>query len=93
MTALILPGDPLFNLTLATSRPPNWQEVAERSGDHAAYVACSASGILRPVDRRNLDEYVFGGEYDDRLADLEGENDELDSTGIYHPDDQLVVFT
>jgi hypothetical protein len=71
---LILPGTDLFDLTLATI-PPEW-EWRDR-GDQVSFVADVDSGLLRPVTPRDLEEYVLGGEYDQRLADIE-DDDELD---------------
>lgn len=65
---IILPGDPLFDLTLATSFPPGWQEVAAKGNDWHAFVVSSDSGILRPVTYDEMIDYVEGGEYDERLS-------------------------
>lgn len=70
---LILPGDPEFSETLATP-PPNWREIAARLSGEFAFVARSQSGILEPVSLSELDEYIEGGEYDERLEEL-GEDD------------------
>lgn len=56
---LILPNDPLFDWTLATAPPPGSQ-----GADFL--VADSESGILRPATNSELQDYLFGGEYDDR---------------------------
>lgn len=76
MLSLILPGDPLFNETLM-SPPPNWGEVAARDGNFFNFVADSASGIFRAVTEAELEEYLQGGEYEERLMEI-GEFDELD---------------
>jgi hypothetical protein len=78
---LILPGDPEFNLTLATP-PPNWRQVAEQLSGEYAFVARAGSGMLEPVSFRELDEYLDGGEYDDRLEEIEAEEER----------DELVTF-
>ncbi len=72
---LILPGDPLFNETMLIP-PPNWGEVAARDGNTYAFVCEPGSGLMRPVTMDELDEYLDGGEYDERLAEIE--SDELD---------------
>ena len=71
---LILPGTDLFDLALATI-PPEW--AWRDMGDNVSFVADADSGLLRPVTPRDLEEYVLGGEYDQRLADIE-DDDELD---------------
>lgn len=73
MSYLILPGDPLFNLTLAVPRP-DWKAVAARDGDTYAFVAELGSGIMRPVTQTDLIDYLEGGEYDERMTEL-GEGD------------------
>lgn len=70
---LILPGDPEFDRTLATP-PPNWSQSMARYGGECAFVARSGSGILEPVSLQNLDDYLEGGEYEQRL--LESGQDE-----------------
>ena len=65
---LILPGDPEFDRTLATP-PPNWVSVAARHQGEFAFVARSGSGLLEPVSFRELDEYLEGGEYAQRLQE------------------------
>lgn len=73
---LILPGDPEFDLSLATALPPNWQSVAgQHSGDYG-FVADSQTGILRIENSRGIAEYVRGGEYDERLDCFEEEDEE-----------------
>lgn len=54
---LILPGHPLFKLTLSTSLPIGW----ENSG-FTDFVVDSESGLLRPVSQKDLDDYLYGGE-------------------------------
>lgn len=75
---LILPGDPEFNATLATP-PPNWRQVAASLSGEYAFVARTGSGLLEPVSFRELDEYLEGGEYDERMDEIaaEEEGDEL----------------
>jgi hypothetical protein len=70
---LILPGDPEFDRTLA-SPPPNWRQLQAKYSGEMAFVARSGSGILEPVSRRELDDYLEGGEYAQRLQ----ESDQMD---------------
>ena len=70
-SSLILPGDPLFDWTLATAKPPGWQQSAAQTGEQVAFVASVGSGILRPASRQEMNDYLYGGEYDDRLEEIE----------------------
>ncbi len=73
---LILPGDPEFDSTLALSLPPDWQFLAARQGGDYGFVVDSQSGLLRVEDSTGIREYVNGGEYDDRLAAIEDDEDD-----------------
>jgi hypothetical protein len=72
---LILPGDPLFAQTLLTPRP-DWQQVAIKDGDTYAFVVRPGSCLCEPVTSEDLTDYLEGGEYDDRLLEIDGEFDE-----------------
>lgn len=78
---LILPGDPEFDFTLATAIPPGWRNVAEQIGQQVAFVAQVGSGLLRPATPDELDEYLMGGEYDERMEALGDTDDGLDYVG------------
>lgn len=67
MRKIILPGDPGFAETLLLSRPPNAKQIAEKTGIGAAMVEDSETGIMKPVDEKGLEEYMYGGEYDAAL--------------------------
>jgi hypothetical protein len=73
---LILPGSPLFDLTLATP-PPNWREAAARDGDTFAFVV-GLDGIARPVTAIELEDYLEGGEYDERLIQTDDLDEEVE---------------
>jgi len=77
---LILPGDPEFDRTLACP-PPNWQQVAARHRGEFAFVARSGSGLLEPVSYQELDEYLEGGEYAQRLQESGQDDTYLDAFG------------
>jgi hypothetical protein len=67
---LILPGTPDFDYTLSTCPPP---------GSHGGvYVASVGSGLLREVSPESEEflDYLMGGEYDERLAEIEDFEDE-----------------
>lgn len=64
MRQIILPGDPEFDLTLSTALLPHTEG--------SVYVARSGSGLLEPLDPEGSDlaEYLYGGEYDQRLEEI-----------------------
>lgn len=64
---LILPGDPLFDLTLGVCLPPT------TPGREAIFIARSGSGILEAVSSEVFEDYLFGGEYDERIGEIEDE--------------------
>lgn len=66
---LILPGNPLFDLTLALPDFRFAVTLAEDCGSNT-WVARQGTGILEPVTTRDLDEYLLGGEYDSRLEEI-----------------------
>lgn len=68
---LILPGDPEFALTLGTALPPGWEELANRLGGEYAFIARAGSGLLEPCSPDELDEYIEGGEYEQRLRECD----------------------
>lgn len=67
---LILPGDPLFDFTLGAALPPGWQDAAAAAGGDFALVARAGSGILEAVPEWEVEEYLEGGEYDQRLEEI-----------------------
>jgi len=71
MSCLILPGNPLYDLTLGLNLPP------ALAGSF--FVARAGSGLLEAVSEKEFNEYLHGGEYDQRLAETE-EDDEWDGS-------------
>ncbi|MFE4108565.1 hypothetical protein [Almyronema epifaneia] len=69
--SLILPGTPEYNLTLSTALPPDWVEAANRLAGEYYFVAEAESGLLRPASADELEEYIYGGEYEERLENSE----------------------
>lgn len=67
---LILPGDPEYDLTLATALPPDWKTKAAQWSGEYGFVVDIETGMLRVVDSKQLQEYAFGGEYDERLEQI-----------------------
>ena len=72
---IILPGDSEFDETLATTLPFDWQAIASQYGDDYGFVVDSESGLIRVENSRGIREYVEGGEYDERLALLDDDDD------------------
>ena len=75
---LILPGDPEFDETLSTTLPPDWQFLAGTNGDDYGFVVDADSGLIRVENSDGIREYVWGGEYDERLAQIEDDDDDDD---------------
>lgn len=71
MKKLILPGHPLFEQTLTSVLPPNWKRISAKDGEQCAFVMRSDSGLMEAVNRVELSVYLYGGEYDDRMSDVE----------------------
>jgi hypothetical protein len=81
---LILPGSLEFNKTLG-SIPFWWRQIAEReNGFH--FAADAESGLLRVVDGKEMAEYLYGGEYYERLEAMgyedEDEFSDLNLNGV-----------
>lgn len=73
MSLLFLPGDPGFEETLAIP-PPDWGRAAEADGASWAYVCRPGSGgVAEAVTLAELDEFLEGGEYGERLAEINEE--------------------
>ena len=75
MSRLILPGNPLFDITLLAPRP-DWQDKANADGNTYAFVIDADNGLTRPATSQELEEYLYGGEYDERLAQIDDDLDE-----------------
>lgn len=75
---LILPGDPEFDETLGTSLPPGWEKVADKINQACTFVVDPHSGIMRPATPDELDDYLYGGEYQERLEAISEDGDVWD---------------
>lgn len=73
MARLILPGDPEFDIALATP-PPDWKIQSAKVGYQVDYVMDAEKGIFRTATQEELNEYLYGGEYEE-LVDFEDEWD------------------
>lgn len=67
MGELILPGDPEFDETLGIALPPGWEDYANHLGEACSFVVDPHSGLMRPASPEELDDYLYGGEYEERL--------------------------
>ena len=70
MSKLILPGDALFDFTLSQSLPPNWNAISNQNGGQCAFVVRLDTGIMEAVSDPDLDEYLYGGEYIERVEQV-----------------------
>lgn len=64
---LLLPGDPGFQEILGMAVPPGWQQSAAGLSGDFAFVADAHTGLLRTASFDELDDYIEGGEYEERL--------------------------
>lgn len=70
---LILPGHPLFDLTLATP-PPDWKAIAQSEGEMVDFVLDAQTGLFRTATAEELEEYLSSGEYEEAIAPGEDED-------------------
>ena len=66
---LILPGNPLYLNTIKNPAPGDFLR-----SDSDAYVIRKDTLLFERVNERELDDYLEGGEYEDRLEVIEQEN-------------------
>lgn len=71
MSALILPGDPEFDWTLGTLPPPAPAE--------SVFVVRAGGSLLEPLSPNEVQAYLVGGEYDQRMAELGLDGDDEDA--------------
>lgn len=69
---LLLPGEPEFDQTMILG----WKILnAQKSLDSLIF---GSDGVARSVDEKGLQDYLFGGEYDEReswVSDSQGDDD------------------
>lgn len=80
-SVLILPGHPLFNQAVSTV-PPDWKEKSASMGGLCNFVVDAETRLMRPANNQELQDYVHGGEYDERLSQM----DDLDEPTVEHWD-------
>lgn len=73
---IILPGDPAWDWTL-TQPPPDWRQAAAKDPDGFAFVV-GLDGLARVATADDLEEYLYGGEYDERLEQIDEDYEEWD---------------
>jgi len=83
---LILPGDPEFDEVLGQTLTPGWKDYAARNNE--VYFVADEAGLLRPVNARELDEYLEGGEYDQRLEQI----GDTEDNGIVFDDEAGLIY-
>lgn len=66
---LILPGNPLYLTTITQPAPGDYIR-----SDSDAYIVRQDSLLFERVNEKELDEYLEGGEYDERLEVIEQES-------------------
>lgn len=70
---LFLPGDPRFNETLANPDLFNYEALGATKGS-MTFIARSDTGLLEPATSEELAEYIYGGEYEERMTRLGEDN-------------------
>ncbi len=77
---LILPDHPLFNFYLQTAKPPDFNHRQDISDTPINFVLDAHTGILRTANEQELNDYLFGGEYDEVIDEYDEDflEDELD---------------
>ena len=76
-TCLILPGTTVFNETLSQV-PFWWKEYASQNDGWCNFGVDVESGLLKPLNKRETHEYLFGGEFEERIKQIE-----LDPTDVW----------
>ena len=65
---IILPGHPLFDITLATP-PPDWVAKQQVTNEPVNFVKDCETGIFRTATFEELQEYLLGGEYEEVMGE------------------------
>ena len=71
-SGIILPGHPDFNFYLHGRLPPNWRETFSQE---SAFVVRADGVTLEMVTEKEFEEYIEGGEYDERLTQMDDEKE------------------
>lgn len=68
MTLILTPDHPDFDRVSSRLLPAFWRNQLDRHGGAVVWCARSETGLLEPLSYAETDEYLYGGEYDERLA-------------------------
>jgi hypothetical protein len=71
----MLPEHPLFNIILATP-PPDFKNKQANSSVPINFIRDCESGIFRSATPEELEDYLYGGEYDQIMGDEEDEQED-----------------
>lgn len=84
MSDLILPGTLEYSIALTEIPPvPTWRAQAEQTnGD--TYLICRSGqfGLMEAVTKKEWEDYVYGGELDQRQDELDELDEQLDGVII-----------
>lgn len=69
---ILLPGEPGFAETMATAMQPGWQEMRAKADNQFAF-GLNHQGLMIPLSDKELNEYLYGGEYDEVMEQPENE--------------------
>lgn len=77
---LILPGTLEFSIALSEIPPvPTWRAQAEKTNGDTYLICRSGSlGLMEAVDRKTWEDYVYGGELDERQDEIDELEDQLE---------------
>ncbi|MFB8788648.1 MAG: hypothetical protein U7123_07295 [Potamolinea sp.] len=70
MSELIYPWHPEFHQSLAVIPPDFYQARHQHSGD-VALICQAGSDLMLPLGGKDLEEYIQGGEWDERTKQLQ----------------------
>ncbi len=74
MTSLILPGEPLFEETLANPGEFWFRQGQQQlNGDCIFIQPLNQGGLLIPVSAKEAEDYLWGGEYDEAVTEFDTE--------------------
>lgn len=74
--SIILPDDPFFNETLAYPPPINCKKILVETGNQVNFVMDYETGLLKEANLKELEEYLWGGEYSCLNPNKEEEEEE-----------------
>jgi hypothetical protein len=75
-STLILPGDFLFEETLHQI-PFWWESFAHENSGWCNFGVDSESGLFKPLNKQQTEDYLFGGEFEARLEQMEVEPEDV----------------